>query len=194
MNQYEAAYTIRPARLTVDQFAAIDDCGALARLGRTELRGGAIYQIAAQYSDHAVVKGTLYNRLYDVATRVHGLHVIVEVTVRVGEHDAPEPDIIICRHVRRRSFVAVKDVILAVEVSSTTLDDDLGYKAQLYASAGVPEYWVVDTVGERVLRMWAPAADGYARDDELPFGATVAMITRAEIALSTADLFAGMAG
>jgi Uma2 family endonuclease len=34
--------------------------------------------------------------------------------------------------------------LLVVEVSDTTLDYDLTTKAELYATAGVPEYWVLD--------------------------------------------------
>lgn len=40
---------------------------------------------------------------------------------------------------------------LAVEVSATTLDDDLTAKRELYGRMGVQEYWVVDTAGRRVL-------------------------------------------
>jgi Uma2 family endonuclease len=39
---------------------------------------------------------------------------------------------------------------LAVEVSATTLEDDLTAKRELYAQMGVREYWVVDTAGQRV--------------------------------------------
>ena len=34
--------------------------------------------------------------------------------------------------------------MLAVEVSNTTLPDDQGRKAALYARFGVPEYWIVN--------------------------------------------------
>ena len=43
--------------------------------------------------------------------------------------------------------------LLVVEVSHTSLDRDLTVKAELYAEAGVPEYWVVD-VDARQLRVF----------------------------------------
>jgi Uma2 family endonuclease len=39
---------------------------------------------------------------------------------------------------------------LAVEISATTLDDDLTAKRELYSQLGVGEYWVVDTAGKQV--------------------------------------------
>ncbi|HEV3439561.1 MAG TPA: Uma2 family endonuclease [Gemmata sp.] len=41
--------------------------------------------------------------------------------------------------------------MLIVEVSDTTLFYDTTTKAELYATAGVPEYWVLDLDGKRLL-------------------------------------------
>ena len=43
-----------------------------------------------------------------------------------------------------------------VEVSDTTFDRDTGEKLQAYRAADVPEYWVVDVQGRRVLRHLLP--------------------------------------
>lgn len=40
---------------------------------------------------------------------------------------------------------------LVGEIADTTLASDLDEKKQLYAALGIPEYWVVDINGERVL-------------------------------------------
>lgn len=40
---------------------------------------------------------------------------------------------------------------LVGEVADTTLATDLDEKKQLYAALGIPEYWVIDIKGERVL-------------------------------------------
>lgn len=42
------------------------------------------------------------------------------------------------------------DLLLGVEVSDTTLRDDLRTKAALYARAGIPEYWVFDVKARRL--------------------------------------------
>jgi Uma2 family endonuclease len=47
---------------------------------------------------------------------------------------------------------------LLVEVSVSTLDFDLTTKAELYATAGVPEYWVLDVDGRQLHVFRDPAA------------------------------------
>jgi hypothetical protein len=42
------------------------------------------------------------------------------------------------------------EAVLVVEVADNTQEFDLGLKAELYAIAGVPDYWVVDVLNSRV--------------------------------------------
>jgi Uma2 family endonuclease len=53
------------------------------------------------------------------------------------------------------------ELALVVEVSDTTLRFDLTVKAQLYARAGIVEYWVVDVTGRRLIVHREPAPGGY---------------------------------
>ncbi|MGA1262357.1 MAG: Uma2 family endonuclease [Prochlorothrix sp.] len=43
-----------------------------------------------------------------------------------------------------------QDIYWLVEVADSTLNYDLTTKRQLYARAGIPEYWVVDMAGRRL--------------------------------------------
>ncbi len=54
------------------------------------------------------------------------------------------------------------DLDLIVEVSDSTLDHDLSPKAQLYARAGIPEYWVIDINSRRIHQHREPTAVGCA--------------------------------
>ncbi|WP_117238450.1 Uma2 family endonuclease [Thermus sediminis] len=56
-----------------------------------------------------------------------------------------------------------QDTLLVVEVAETTLDYDLKVKVPLYAKAGVPEVWVVDLGGKRVLAHRRPEGEGYGK-------------------------------
>ena len=51
------------------------------------------------------------------------------------------------------------DVLLAVEVSDTTLADDVGFKVGLYARAGVAEYWVLDINRRLLIVFRQPSAE-----------------------------------
>ena len=60
-------------------------------------------------------------------------------------------------HLRRRRPVPYKDaeataaeVLLLIEVAEMSLRYDRTVKLALYAEAGVPEYWVVDTGAEAI--------------------------------------------
>lgn len=59
----------------------------------------------------------------------------------------PEPDISIVRlpntnYLNHHPYP--EDIYWVIEVSSTTLEDDLNKKKKIYAKAGINEYWIVD--------------------------------------------------
>ncbi|HEY3191108.1 MAG TPA: Uma2 family endonuclease, partial [Solirubrobacteraceae bacterium] len=78
--------------------------------------------------------------------------------VRLTDDYAPQPDVALVRRLGPAIPAAV-DLLLAVEVSDTTLDHDLEEKRQRYVAAGIPAYWVADVVG-RTLHLFADPQDG----------------------------------
>ena len=81
------------------------------------------------------------------------------------------------------------DVVLAVEVSNTTLRYDLIRKARLYGAAGVQEYWVVDTDQRRVVVHREPRAEGYASVTEWREGESIAPLVFQQNIVLVSDLF-----
>lgn len=73
--------------------------------------------------------------------------------------------------------------LLVAEVSDTTLQFDRATKAELYAAAGVPTYWVVD-LGNRLLHV-------FTDPEPLPPGGTA---YRSRVELRDADTVAGPDG
>lgn len=63
----------------------------------------------------------------------------------------PEPDVAVVQG-QARNYARAHPItaLPVVEVSESTLSFDRGEKASLYASAGIPEYWVVNLVDRRV--------------------------------------------
>lgn len=160
--------TQQQVRLRVDDFLALAEAGALEDHERTELIDGSIYRVAPQHLPHSQLKMDLIFRLNDALRRARSdLGVLSETTVGMPPHDAPMPDIIVMERTAGTGIIPLASVRLIVEVSSSTLRDDLGAKLQSYAAHGVPEYWVAD-VAENVLhQMWEPTGDGYARHETL---------------------------
>ena len=63
-----------------------------------------------------------------------------------SERSVPEPDIAVLKNRTdlRRRHPRGEEMALVIEVTDTTAAFDLKRKAEIYAVAGVPEYWVLD--------------------------------------------------
>ncbi len=77
--------------------------------------------------------------------------------------------------VAEHRWFAPSDVLLAVEISETTQDRDLGVKQRKYAASGIPHYWVVDGVRSVVHVFDRPSEDGYLGIDLVRFGEPLAV-------------------
>ncbi|MCA9191313.1 MAG: Uma2 family endonuclease [Planctomycetales bacterium] len=82
---------------------------------------------------------------------------IANIRVQSGficDDDRPEPDVL---WLKPRRYGRVKpsasDILLLMEVSDSSLTNDLREKADIYARAGVAEYWVIDIPNSRLHRM-----------------------------------------
>ena len=176
------------ARLTVEDFLLLIENGALDAYGKSELIDGDIYVMNAQFSPHARAKS---NVLVALALGLRQLHTDfeawAEVAVHVAPDSMPEPDIIVTNW-RGRKAVPANAVALVIEVSETTRRIDLGRKAELYATAGIPEYWVFDLNLRRVCVHLNPVSGGYGAITNVPFGASLEAVAVAALSLDTTFL------
>ncbi|BDC49764.1 hypothetical protein F183_A20800 [Bryobacterales bacterium F-183] len=97
----------------------------------------------------------------------------IDVAPQDNPRNEPEPDVVVLRQLSGeiRSNPAPSDIALVVEVSDTTLRQDLTTKARLYARAGIADYWVLDIQHRLLHVLRQPAGDMYLqhlqlRDDE----------------------------
>ncbi|HET6147681.1 MAG TPA: Uma2 family endonuclease [Polyangia bacterium] len=128
---------------------------------RIELLRGAIIEMSPQGPPHAAVVQRLNTRL--VIALAGRAEVRVQLPLAVTDDSLPEPDV---------ALVAPGDydaghpttAFLVVEVADSSLNKDRLIKAELYARAGVPEYWIAniaagvieahtDQVGDRYTRI-----------------------------------------
>ena len=183
----------RPQRykLTTTDYALLTKAGAFAGYAKTELIDGEVVALNAQHRPHARAKDELAYRLRRaLEARGSDLQVLTEVTVDMPPHGSPQPDILLTSEALGEGPVPMSSVALMVEVADTTLDFDLGPKAELYAAAGVPEYWVIDLNEDRCLLHMGASADGYAEQIDVPFGETLLSGTIEGLAADTHGLSA----
>jgi Uma2 family endonuclease len=133
--------------------------------GRYELIDGEIVSKMGQKPAHAYVIQAV---LAWLASLVGAEYIRIQATIDLSDtgpdYDEPEPDAAVTvqpythftdRHPRP------EDLLLLIEVSDTTLRFDLNAKANLYARAGIREYWTVDITGRRLIVHRQPSPEGY---------------------------------
>ena len=105
----------------------------------------------------------------------------------------PVPDL----YVLRRPFTEFNksnpgpdDLLLVVEVSDSSLAFDLRKKAQLYARAGIIEYWVVEVNRQRLIVHRDPSDGAYKSITEYAGSEQVTPLAAPHIALTVNSLFA----
>ncbi len=78
----------------------------------------------------------------------------IDVAPEDNPTNEPEPDLVVLASPSREFQDANPrpgDLRLVVEISDSTLGFDLTTKAELYARAGIVEYWVIDVAARRLV-------------------------------------------
>jgi Uma2 family endonuclease len=106
---------------------------------------------------------------------------------RLGDHDEPLPDVALVRP-EVLGAPRLGEILLAIEVADTSVDDDRAAKVPLYARAGIPETWLLNVLDGELEVYREPGPDGYARTFTLRPDRPVACEAFPDIVLRVADL------
>jgi Uma2 family endonuclease len=159
---------------------------------RFELLDGELIDKMGQKPRHA---GGL-QRVLDALADIFGIRRVrvqapVDVAIADRERNFPEPDLAVVRE-RKPDYEERHpdgdELILAVEVSDTSLRTDAKSKRDLYARAGVPEYWVLDIVNRRLIVHRDPVEGAYRTILTLGENDTVHVQAAPEAQVPIADL------
>ncbi|MBV9997677.1 MAG: Uma2 family endonuclease [Verrucomicrobia bacterium] len=146
-------------RFTVEEYYRLVEAGILEEDARVELLDGQIIPMAPIGPEHHWILDELTETF--VEQRGGRFKVGPGRSLPIRPHDVPEPDLVLYRPgIGRRRHLTAADVLLVIEIADSTLTHDLGYKADLYRRAKIPEYWVVD-VRHRCLRVFTLAGERY---------------------------------
>ena len=111
--------------------------------------------------------------------------------IRIAFDGDPVPDVSVIRGAPldyRDHHPTPDDVALLVEVAVSSVDNDLGEKALLYAQAGIGDYWVVLPETAQTCRPSGPNAGGLCCRDEARPGRTLSPLAASDVTLAVADL------
>ncbi len=86
-----------------------------------------------------------------------GWRVRVEKPLVLGFETDPIPDVAVIKGYARGTVDHPETADLVIEIADSSLGYDTTTKADLYASAGIAEYWVLDVDGKRLFVFRDPA-------------------------------------
>ncbi len=154
---------------------------------RVELIRGIVVEMSPTGSRHADPIDFL-NRHF---VRGLGDRAVVRVQQPFAADDdsEPEPDLALVPPGRYAAHHP-RTAFLVVEVAESSLEHDRQTKAPLYASTGVPEYWIVDVVARCVEVYDGAEGDGYARVRKFGAGDSLAPAAFDDVVVSVDELFA----
>jgi Uma2 family endonuclease len=144
-------------RLTAEDIRRMQADGLIDEDDNFELIEGRIVPMGPKYHAHERLKSEIGMALARACPP--DLIVGFETSLFLGADTIFEPDLCIYPRRLRSEDVRGGDVLLAIEIASSTLAQDRGPKARLYAGFGVQELWVVDT-NTRTTSVHKHATDG----------------------------------
>src|SRR6478609_2700628 len=176
------AEVIRPLRrVEYDQLLAL----GVFQDERVELLDGTIYVMSPIGIPHNYAVQEL-NELLVLA--LHGrAKVRPQMSYAASEISEPEPDLMITPLLswdKEQANVAH----LIIEVAESSLAHDRGRKRRLYASCGVPEYWIVN-LPERCIEVYTlPTANAYTRVEKYEPGQAIRLGAFNDVEVRVSDV------
>jgi Uma2 family endonuclease len=136
----------RPFRFTREQFYRMGELGYFDGR-RVELVRGEIVVMSPISEPHVTSVSLATNALKAAFGPNH--FVRVQAPLNLGTID-PEPDVAVVPGGPRDYAAPPTTALLVVEVADTSFHYDTTTKAEEYATAGIPDYWVIDLAGRQL--------------------------------------------
>ena len=134
---------------TREEYYKMADTGVLRPGERVELIGGEIIAMVPQDSPHYTAIDLVEEELRKIFSAGHVVR--VQGPLDLGPTSQPEPDVaVVSGTIRDYAKAHPTTALLIVEVAESSLAYDRSIKASLYASASIPEYWVLNLVDQRL--------------------------------------------
>jgi Uma2 family endonuclease len=183
-------YPVPRHRLTRRDYYRLAEAGILGEDDRVELLEGQLVDMSAIGPRHALAVDAL-NELLVMAAAGRAA-VRVQNPIVLDDNSEPQPDFTLVRrpwdgypHEHPRP----SDIYLLIEVADSSLEFDLGAKLELYASAGIREFWVADLTSNRLLVHRRPRDGKYASVAVVDMSGTVQVEALPDVTISVAQIF-----
>ena len=138
-------------KFSINEYHQLIDLGFFTENDRIELIRGEIIEMSPKRTPHSVCNSLLWKQLYELVGKQAEIR--VQEPIILSSNSEPEPDVVIAKK-KTDNYLSghptVEDIILAIEISDSTLQYDRETKLPLYAEAGINNYWIVNLVDNRL--------------------------------------------
>ncbi len=177
-------------RFSVTEFSKLCEVGIIAPDERVELIDGRVYNMSPIGHRHEAVLARLLNAMRFLLTQ--NLIFFAKTSIHLDEFTQPLPDLAIMP--RRADFYegrwpSAKDVLLVAEIAEGSLRHDRDVKIPRYASAGIPEAWLVDLNSDTVTQYSEPSGSEYQSIHTFADGETLNPSQSTGLTMSVSDIF-----
>jgi Uma2 family endonuclease len=177
--------------LTLDEYHRLGEVGILGDEARVELLDGQLVDMSPIGPRHALAVDALNELLLMAVAGLAGVR--VRNPIELDGKTEPHPDIALVRRPWRghpNAHPRPGDIFLLIEVADTSLETDRGAKLELYARAGIQEFWIVDLTTDGVLVYRNPSGDRYESVTRVEPSGVVDVEGLPGVAIPVASLFA----
>jgi Uma2 family endonuclease len=188
-SQGDERMSVTIAKWTTEQYHELIAKGILADR-RVELLNGDIVEMPPEGMPHAVYCGRTVKYLRNLLGDRAELRETHPITL--PNNSEPEPDVAIVRspdtqYLSHHPYP--EDIFWSIEYSDdSTLAKDLNTKQQIYAGAGILEYWVVNLKALELIVFRGAGDEGYDTEDRLNSG-SIAPLSFPDIEVEVKRLF-----
>jgi|SRR5579872_3058473 len=132
----------QPYRFTIEAYRKLGETGLFHDM-KTMLIDGEVLTMPLPNPPHDTALDLTYEFLR--AAFPSGHHVRNQHGFDIGTHNDPGPDLaVVTGSIRDYANTTPTTAVMIIEVADSSLFIDTTTKAELYATAGVADYWVID--------------------------------------------------
>jgi Uma2 family endonuclease len=132
----------QPYRFTIEAYRKLGATGLFHDM-KTMLIDGELFAMTFPNPPHDTALNLAYDFLRIAFPSGH--HVRNQQGFDIGTDNDPGPDLaVVTGSIRDYANITPRTAVMIVEVADSSLFIDTTTKAELYATAGVPDYWVID--------------------------------------------------
>ncbi len=155
---------------------------------RAELIRGVIVEKMSKSSIHVLVLDSLIDFL---KSRLAGIYWVRQEAPLTLADSEPEPDLSVVDLNSRGLASHPSTARLVIEVAVTTLEEDREM-ADIYAEAGVQEFWIVNARAQNIEVYRRPTSSGYLETEIVSLGQTLKCSSLADVEVEVRALFEGL--